>query len=115
MKNRTRNRPKIDQQSIKNLPQISSGADLASEIVFGPISVQFWLQLGNVLGGKLGPSWAHVGQKIDFGKFPKACKNDHDFQHLSGPSWDRFGSDFGIQNRTKIDPRSAPRAIMKQM
>ena len=63
----------------------------------------------------MGPSWAHVGQKIDFWRFPKACKNDHDFQHLSGPSWDRFWNDLGIQNRTKIGLRSVSRAIMKQM
>ena len=115
MKNRTRNRPKIDQKSIKNRPKIGSGADLASETVFGPIFVQFWLQLGTVLGAKLGPSWAHVGQKIDFWRFPKACKNEHNFQHLSGPTWDRFWNDFGVQIRTKIGQRSVSRAIMKQM
>ena len=57
MKNRTRNQPKIYQKSIKNLPKIGSGADLASEIVFGPISLQFWLQLGTVLGSKLASCW----------------------------------------------------------
>ena len=66
MKNRTRNRPKNLSKSIKNRPKIGSGADLASETVFGPILVQFWLQLGTVLGAKLGASWGHVGQKIDF-------------------------------------------------
>ena len=110
MKNRTRNHPKIYE-----LPKIGSGADLASETVFGPIFVQFWLQLGTVLGAKLGPGWCHVGQKIDFWKFPKACKNDYDLQHLSGSSWDRFWNNLGIQNRTKIDPRSVSRAIIKHM
>ena len=114
MKNRTRNRPQIDQTLIKYPPKIGSGADWASETVFGSIFVQFWLQLGTVLGAKLGPSWAHVGQKIDFWRFPKACKNDNDFQHLSEPSWDRFWNDFGAQNRTKIGPRSVSRAIMKE-
>ena len=80
-----------------------------------PFLVRFWSHLGSNLGPSWGPSWGHVGQKIDFWRFPKACKNDHDFQHLSGPSWDRFWSDLGVQNRTKIGPRSVSRAIMKQM
>ena len=71
MKNRTRNRPKNLSKSIKNHPKIGSGADLASETVFGPISVQFWLQLGTVLGANLGPSWGHVGQKNNFLKVPE--------------------------------------------
>ena len=99
---------------MKNRSKISSGADLGPEAVFEPSFDQFWLQLGVVLGAKLGSCWGHVGQKIDFWKFPKACKNDYDFQHLSGPSWDRFWNDLGIQNRTKIGPRSVSRAIMKQ-
>ena len=117
MKNRTRNRPKIDLKSIKNLPKIGSGADLASETVFEPISVQFWLQLGAVLGAKLGPSWGNVGQKIDFWKFPKACKNDYDFQHLSGPSWYRFLERLwgpkSNQNRSKIGFKSDHEANAK--
>ena len=67
-----------------------------------PFLVRFWFHLGS----NLGPSWGHVGQKIDFWKFPKACKNDNDFQHSSGPSWDRFWNDLGVQNRTKIGPAS---------
>ena len=80
-----------------------------------PFLVRFWSHLGSNLGPSWGPSWGHVGPKIDFWKFPKACKNGHDFQHLSGPSWDRCWADFGVQNRTKIGPRSVSRAIMKQM
>ena len=45
---------------------MGSGADLASETVFGSIFDQCWLQLGAVLGVKLGPSWCHVGQKLIF-------------------------------------------------
>ena len=53
---------------------MGSGADLASETVFGLIFVQFWLQLGTVLGAKLGPSWGHVGQKIDFFEVPEGMQ-----------------------------------------
>ena len=108
-------RSKNDTKSLKNHPKISSGADLGPEDVFEQFFDQFWLQLGAVLGAKLGSCWDHVGQKIDFWRFPKACKNEYDFQHLSGPSWNRFWNDLGVQNRTKIGPRSVSRAIMKQM
>ena len=80
-----------------------------------PFLVRFWSHLGSNLGPSWGPSWGHVGQKIDFWRFPKACKSDNDFQHHSGPSWDRFWRDFGIQNRSKIGPASVSRTIMKQM
>ena len=80
-----------------------------------PFLVRSWSHFGSNLGPPWGPSWSPVGQKIDFWRFPKACKNDNDFQHPSGPSWDRFWSDLGVQNRTKIGPRSVSRAIMKQM
>ena len=109
------NRSQICPKSIKNRPKIGSGADLAPEAVFEPILVQFWLQLGAVLGGKMGSCWGHVGQKIDSWRILKAFKIGQDFQHLSGPSWDRFWKDFGVQNRTKIGPRSVSRAITKQM
>ena len=79
-----------------------------------PFLCRFWTDFWPNLGPSWGPSWGHVGQKIDFWKFPKACKNDHDFQHPSGPSWDRFWNDFGVQNRTKIGPRSVSRAIIAQ-
>ena len=108
------NRSKNDTKSMKKHPKISSGADLGPEAVFEQIFAQFWLQLGAVLGAKLGSCWDHVGQKIDFWKFPKACKNDNDFQHLSEPSWDRFWNDFGAHNGTEIGSRSVSRAIMKQ-
>ena len=98
---------------MKNRPKISSGADLGPEAVFEQFFDQFWLQLGAVLGAKLGSCWEHVGQKIDFWKFPKACKNDYDFQHHSGPSWDLFWNDFGVQNRTKIGLKSDHEAKAK--
>ena len=81
----------------------------------GSILDSFLLEFWPNLGPSWGASWNHVGQKLDFWRFPKACKNDHDFQHSSGPSWDRFWNDFGVQNRTKIGPASVSRAIMKQM
>ena len=70
----------------ENRPKIDSGADLAPDAVFEPILVQFWLQLGAVLGGKMGSCWGHVGQKIDSWRILKALKIDQDFQHLSGTS-----------------------------
>ena len=111
MKNRTRNHPKIYQNRSKIVPKSAPGPTWPPR----PFSDRFLSNFGSTLGPSWGPSWGHVGQKIDSWKFPKACKNDHDFQHLSGPSWDRFWNDFGIQNRAKIDPRSVSRAIMKQM
>ena len=106
----------IDTKSTKNRPKISSGADLAPEAVFDQILIQFWFQLGAVLGA----SWGHVGtmlakKLIDSWRILKGFKIDQDFQHHSGPSWDRCWLDFGIQNGTKIGPRSISVAIMKQM
>ena len=111
--------PKIIPKSVKNRPQNQSKIDPKSALeptsLPRPFLVRFWTHFGSNLGPSWGPSWGHVGPKIDFWKFPKACKNDHDFQHPSGPSWDRFWNDFGVQNRTKIGPRSVSRAIMEQM
>ena len=45
---------------MKNRSKIGSGADLAPEAVFEPILVQFWLQLGAVLGAR----WGHVGAML---------------------------------------------------
>ena len=98
-------------KSMKNRTKIGSGADLAPEAVFEPILVQFWLQLGAVLGGKMGSCWGHVGQKIDSWRILKAFKIDQDFQHHSGPSWDRFWIDFGIQNGTKIGEKGIQKTI----
>ena len=78
----TQNRPKIIPKSTQNCPKIGSGADLASEAVLGPTLTPFWSQLGAILGGKIEPCWGHVDQKIDFLRFEKALKNDHDFQPL---------------------------------
>ena len=49
--------PKIGPKSIKNRSKIGSGTDFASETLFGPILVPFWVQLGAILGAKLGPCW----------------------------------------------------------
>ena len=86
---------------MKIVPKSAPGPTWPPKAVFEPISVQFWLQLGAVLGGKMGSCWGHVGQKIDSWRILKAFKIDQDFQHLSGPSWDRFWSGLGAQNRTK--------------
>ena len=106
--------PQIGPKSVQNRSKTGSGADFAFETLFGPILVPFWLQLGAVLGGKMGSCWGHVGQKIDSWRILQAFKIDQDFQHLSGPSWDRFWNDVGVQNRTKIGPRSGSRAIIAQ-
>ena len=57
VKKRPKNQPKIDQKSIKNRSKIGSGTNFASETLFGPILVPFWLQRGAILGTKLGPCW----------------------------------------------------------
>ena len=54
-------------------------------------------------------------KKSIFLRFKKASENKHDFQHLSGPSRERFLADFGFQNRTKIGPESVSRAMKQQM
>ena len=108
-------RSKIDQKSYQNLPKMGPKSALEPTSLRSPFLYRFRTDFWPNLGPSWGPSWGHVGQKIDFWRFPKACKNDHDFQHPSGPSWDRFWNDFGVQNRTKIGPRSVSRAIMKQM
>ena len=86
---------------MKNRTKISSGADLAPEAGFEQILIQFWLQLGAVLGGKLGACWDHVDQKIDSWRILKAFKIDQDFHPHSGHSWDRGWNDLGIQNGTR--------------
>ena len=117
-KKSTKHRPKFGPKSTKNRFKICPKwvqNQLWSRRRFG---VRFCTDFGPIFG----PTWGHLGgqvgamlgKKIDFWRFPKACKNDHDFQHPSGPSWDRFWDDFGIQNRTKIGPRSVSRAIIAQ-
>ena len=124
--NSTKNHPKICQtsapksfknqpKSANNRPNIDPKSALEPISLPRPFSVWFGSHFGSNLGPSWGPSWGHVGQEIDFWRFLKACKNGNDFQHHSGPSWDRFLSDFGIQNRTKIGPKSVSRAILKQM
>ena len=108
-------RSKIDQTSSQNLPKMGPKSALEPTSLRSPFLYRFWTDFGPNFGPSWGPSCGHVCQKINFWKFPKACKNDHDFQHPSGPSWDRFWSGLGIQNRAKIGPRSVSKAITKQM
>ena len=75
----TKNQPKIDPKSAQSLPKIGSGADFASEAVFGQILIPFWAQLGANLGAKLGRFWPHVDDKVTFLRFWTASRNDHDF------------------------------------
>ena len=65
---------KIDQKSIQKRSKIGSGTGFAFEAVFGLISVAFWLQLGAVLGGKMGPCWVHVGQNNQFLEVPEGIQ-----------------------------------------
>ena len=113
--NSTQHLPKIDPKSTQNqrkiVPKSAPGPTWAPR----PFLNNFLTNFGSNLGPSWGPSWGHVGQKINFWKFPKARKKDYDFQHHSGPSWDRFWNDFEAQSRTTIGPRSVSRAIMKQM
>ena len=106
-------RPKIDQKSYQNLPKMGPKSALEPTSLRSPFLYRFWTDFWPNLGPSWGPSWGHVGQKIDFWRFPKACKNDHDFQHPSGPSWDRFWIDFGVQNRSKIGFKSDHEANAK--
>ena len=76
---------------------------MAPGAVFEQILIKFWIQLGAVLGGKLGSCWDHVGQKIDSWRILKAFKIDQEFQHHSGSSWGRFWDPKCNQNRSKID------------
>ena len=115
MKNRTRNYPKIGQNRSKTYPKSAPGPTWPP----GPFSDRFLSNFGSNLGPSWGPSWVQVGamlaKKSIFGGSRRHAKTTNDFQHLSGPSWDRFWSDFGVQNRATIGLRSVSRAIMKQM
>ena len=96
------NRPKVDPKSSHHRSKIGSEAELASETVFGPIVIPFWVQLGAILGAKIEACWGHVDQQIDFLRVQKATENKHDLQYCSGPSWADFGTILG----SKIDPKS---------
>ena len=118
----TKNRPNIGPKSVQNRSKIGqnrskigSGADFASESVFGPILERFWTQLGAILGAQIGPCWGQVDPKIDFWRSWMAFRNEHDFWYLSEPISDRFWGDLGVQNRPKIAPESVSRASMKRM
>ena len=109
------NRPKIGPKSVQNRSRIVPKPATEPTSLSNPFLVRFWSHFGSNLGPSWGPSCGQVGQKIDFWRVWRAPDNEHDFQHPSGPSWDRFWNEFGIQDRTKIGPRSVSRAIMKQM
>ena len=113
--NSTQHRPKIDPKSMNNRPKIGSGADLASETIFGPIFVQFWFQLRTYLGPSWGPSWVQVGamlaKKLIFGSSRRHAKT----AMISNTFRDPLGTDVGTIWGSKIGPRSVLRTIMKQM
>ena len=108
------NRPKIDPKSVRNRSRIVPKPATEPTSLSNPFLVRFWSHFGSSLGPSWGPSCGHVGQKIDLLRVQRAPENEHDFQHPSGPSRERFWADFGFQNRPKIDPESASRAIKRK-
>ena len=60
----SQNRPKWVPKSTRHRPKIGSGADLASETVFGPIWTPFWSQCGANLGPSWGPKSGHAGSRL---------------------------------------------------
>ena len=115
----SKNGPKIDQKSIQKRSKIDPKSVLERVSPSKPFLDRFRWHFGSNLEPSWGARWGHVGamldKKINFWRCLKAFKNDHHFQHHSGPSWDRFWNDFGVQNGAEIDPRSVSRAIMQQM
>ena len=110
----SQNRSKIVPKSVQNRSKIgpeSSQNGLRSRLRF---RTPFWSDFGPILA----PTWGHLGgqvaamlgKKSIFGGSGKAPENEHDFQHPSGPSWDRFWDDFWSQNRPKIGPEAVSRA-----
>ena len=53
----SKNGPKWVPRLSQDGPKMDSGTDFVSETLFGPILVPFWIQLGAILGAKLGPCW----------------------------------------------------------
>ena len=104
------NRPKIGPKSVQNRSRIVPKPATEPTSLSNPFLVRFWSHFGSNLGPSWGPSCGHVGQKIDFWRVWRAPDNEHDFQHPSGPSWDRFWDDFWSQNRPKIGPEAVSRA-----
>ena len=104
--NSAQNRPKIVPKSAQNGSKISSGADVASESVFVPISDRFLAQLGAILGAKLGPCWA----KNWFLEVPEGMQKrpwfPTPFRTLLGPILERFWGPKSNQNRSKIGLKS---------
>ena len=91
----TQDQCKIDQTSTQNQSQIDPnlvqrdsrgvhGVPLAVGTDFGTIFGPTW----GILGAKLGTCCGHGCKKMDFKRILKAIKNDNDFQHHLGPSWD---------------------------
>ena len=90
MQNSFENLQKNNQKSIPNQPLSRPRFRRRFCIVLH----RFWLHLGAILGARLGSSWGHVGQKLDFWRSLMTFKNGYDFQPHSGPFWDRFWNDF---------------------
>ena len=109
------NRPKIGPKSVQHRSRIVPKPATEPTSLSNPFLVRFWSHFGSNLGPSWGPSCGHVGQKIDLLRVQRAPENEHDFQHPSGPSWDRFWDDFWSQNRPKICPESVSRAMKQKM
>ena len=94
-------------------PKMDSGTDFVSETLFGPILVPFWLQLGAILGAKLGPCWP----KNWFLEVPEGMQKRQwfptPFGTLLGPILERFGGPKSNQNRSKIGLKSDHEANAK--
>ena len=119
-------RPKFDQNSFKHRPRSDQNQ---SKFDQNSILEGSWGHLGSCVapGADLipktwfvGPPWApKLGSKIG----PRSTQYRSQTQpfwltflgSISEPSWGRFWSDLGVQNWSKIGPKSSSRAIRKQM
>ena len=91
----TKHQPKINQKSTPNPSKIDPKSAPRPTSLQEPFRDRFWLRFWTNLGAFWVPSWGHFGPKNDFLSFLKPFRNEHDFQLLSGPSWERFLIDFG--------------------
>ena len=90
----SKNDPKIDQKSIQKRSKIDPKSVLERVSPSKPFLDRFRWHFGSNLEPSWGARWSHVGAMLDkkniFWRCLKAFKNDHHFQHHSGPSWGRF-------------------------
>ena len=100
--NRSQIGPKSVQDRLRNRPRCQHRLWTVLE----PFSGCFGPALGGLLAASRGSSWGQVGLKLDFWRSWMAFKNEHDAGYLSEPIFGRFRGDFGVQNRSKIDPRA---------